>query len=93
MGCGRETLLAIAHDDVNARRAHEADGRGRIGPVGHNVAGTDDPLRRNPEPRGFVEQRAGRLEIPVRPAEHDRGAVAVQLFLGLAHRRSRSTRP
>jgi hypothetical protein len=86
-----EALLAITHHHVDAGRAHEIDGRSRVGPVGDHVAGTDGARRRNPEPRGFVEQRTRRFEIAVGPAKYDRGAVAMQL-VGFAHARRPPTR-
>ena len=66
---------------------HEVDGRGRIGPVGDDVAGADDALGRHPEPRSLSEQPLGRLEVAVGPAEYDCGTVKAENRTGRRHAR------
>ncbi len=73
-----QALLAIAHDDPRAGSPHEVHGRGRIGAIGHHVAGADHALAGNAEACGLLEQCAHRLEIAVGPAEHDRGPVELE---------------
>src|SRR5215471_6933984 len=49
----RELLVAIAHDDVDAARPHEVDGRGGIAAIGDEIARADDARGRDAAPRGL----------------------------------------
>ena len=71
LGPARKTLLAVAHDHVHARAAHEVDGRGGIGAIGDDVAGADEAIRSNVQALGRGQQGPRRLEIAVGAAEDD----------------------
>src|SRR5258708_4433562 len=72
-----ERLLAISHDDLDARESNEFDCGERIGAVGDDIARADNPTIRYPEPLRLLEHRQGSFEIAVRTAKREQWKVLV----------------
>src|ERR1700730_15344950 len=75
VGTGRKALLAIAHHHMANPVANQINSRRSICPIGHHIAGANDAIGRNRNPRWLFQEVPGGFEIAVRAPEHHQGLV------------------